>query len=721
MADQNIFLVEIDYRYESASPAGPLVGMLRLANIEYFDDVNGYVYAEAINSIPTFSRSLSGDQLGVYQSSLGSVEIDNADGEFDYLLGLAMDGSEVRIYQGSKTLLRSQFTYLFSALAQKAAAPSLDRISIQLRDTLLLLNKSIGGEDPVGGTGPNADRQRPVNFGYVHQLELLIYDSSILQYVHSDTGNGAIAAHTRDRGVDISYVDQGDGTLVLDASPDGAVTADILALPLAGSPAGMTWNVSDAFDFFVGSRGGLFNASLYFGPHDTFTVGDADDYSLGISLPEARNIIDLLSDIVDSGNCFWAVRRTGLFTYGRLTPNDIAGFGLTPVEIETDDIDDGTLKVDHVLPKYYKYQGYMSKNWSPQEDLASSLTPDERAVFSRKGLYLIQADSVGTTYADSPQLYDLTLEVAPPQDTLISAGDTTDSSQLTLWMERRRAMTLPWLETVSFTVGLEFYELELGDVVNLTVERFGWDAGVLFQVIAININATKQKIELQLLRRHALGEEEDNTGSPGGGGGPAEFFLDNFTGTGNLSTRNPDVGSAYINDGGGSLSDLVLNGSGGVPSSLSSVTPLSAATYPGATYTLRCDFNITATGTDFSAAQLLGVFDPAGADVYLLEFDFHWTGTVGSPNNSWFADCFVDDSGASTLFGDSDIDVTSALTLGVHYVEIVVTPSGTDFKIDGATISSTASVPDILPTYVGFENTKGGATTNVTFLSVSGI
>lgn len=507
-------LVEVDYKQEAASPVIPVTETLHLATKEYFDDANGVVYAEAVNSIPQYSRGLQGDRLGDYRSTIGTLEIDNANGEYDYILGLALDGSQVRVYIGDTTWLRVDFRHVFTALATKASAPSFDRISISLKDTTAFLNKSLVGSsvglspNSPGGTGPNADRPRPINFGYVHQVEALVIDSFALLYAHSDTDTFSAAQAVRDGGLDVNYIDNGDGTFTLDQSPvnpTGGITCDVLSV-MTGSPADATQRrMSDAFRYFIGDRAGLAAEGLYLGAGPTYVVGDDDDYMVGVSIAEAKNVIDLLGELADSGNCFWAITREGKFTFGRLNFNMADGSPTTTVtDIEFDDIDRGTIKVDHTSPKYYKLQAYMSKNWTKTDALAAGLEGDARAVITRDGLFAVQPDSATNDYASSPQLYSLSLTVSPVLETLLSGNDdATDVVSLQRWMERRRTMFLPWIETFSFTVRQEFYTLEIGDVVRLTMPRYGLVNGGLFQVIGVDLQLTQGRVGIQLMRRHA--------------------------------------------------------------------------------------------------------------------------------------------------------------------------------------------------------------------------
>ncbi|MGH7605403.1 MAG: hypothetical protein ACRENK_15585 [Gemmatimonadaceae bacterium] len=518
-------LVELDYQFESGSPASPQTGTLYFSDREYFDASQANAYTDCINSVPHYSRALGGNQLGSYTSSIGTLEIDNADGAQDLILGLAIDGSAIRFYLGDTSWPASDFRLIFSAFSVIASAPSFDRISITLKDTGVLLDQSIGGAIKIGGTGPNADQWRPVNFGLVHQVECMVLDQPTLVYVHSDTGDGLVTAAgpyvmtIRDKGVPVVFTDNGDGTVTLLANPAGTITADLLyCIP---GPENEYRCVSDAMSHFVGDRVGLAVLGLYYGPGPTYDArpgtgvkawlaAGGEDYQIGISIADKRNILDLLGDLTDSGLCFWAIRRDSRFTFGRLRPNYIAGLGVASSRTLTeDDIDQGTLRLDRATPTYFQLQATMSKNWSVQTDLAASLSPDERAAFTRSGLYAIQDNGVGDDYANAPELYNKTLVESPQIDTLLSgADDATDVTVLRSWMETRLAASLPWLTTASMTVGIDCYDLELGDVVTLALPRFGYDAGVEFQLISTDIKLPS-KIDIKLLAR-------DNVQSPYG-------------------------------------------------------------------------------------------------------------------------------------------------------------------------------------------------------------
>jgi hypothetical protein len=611
-----VVLYEQNYAYETELGV-PGEGILYFSDRPYTRNTAfaALPYVECIASVPEFTRSLTGNRLNSYSSSIGAVELHNNDGELDYLLDLALDGSYARFFYGDASWPREDFRVMFEVFVACVRRAPFRRLSISLRDSSSFLNRSIGGVALVGGSGPYANNARPVNFGFVHNVTPLSYDSINLIYRHSDNTVGeAIAVEVRDDGVPVSFTENGDGTFTLASPPVGLITCDVESYPLADT-SGSNANVSDTFDHVIQGRGGFDGFGLYAGPHPTFVIDDVDDYPLGVHIPEARNILELLAEITDSGNCFAAIRRDAYFTYGRLKPYDIESFGLEPVDLVEDDIvPPSAFEVEHDEPTYYQYQAYAHKNWTVQNNLSDVLNPDEKARFERKGQYALQSLVGGTTYILAPELYHKTLTVSPPIETLLSWDDDSSILYLTQWMETRRAMALPWIEHVTVTVPLGanpdapamFYALELGDVVRVTVPRFGYDVGTLFQVTSINIALSKNRVTLRLVRKRGatappigwessqqyiiasvlsyrrglptieVGPTSPPIGPPGagigGGGGalisfggisgsggeepPEEesediYYFDRFTSDGStdqLTAHIPDVGAAYASD-----------------------------------------------------------------------------------------------------------------------------------------------------------------------------
>jgi hypothetical protein len=465
------------------------------------------------------------------------LEFDNTDGSIDYLLDLPIDGSDVAIYVGDPSWNFADFIHIYTAVSVKAAcrAPG-NVISIEIKDTGLLLNTTIGGVVAVGGTGPSANQFRAFNFGWVHQTAPIVVDEGTLTYAHSDTGVNTAAQDVRDNGVSVTFTDNADGTFTLAASPTqgGTITCDVLATLSGGTTIG--YRISDFLTEMVGTRTGLTALGKYLGPQYSTLVGGLNDYPMGISISEARNVVDVLEDVMATRTGFWAVDRTGKFYYSVMRPEALSkiiadsGGAITVAEtLVEDDVDHETLEIDHAAPGYASYQCYGNINWVDQTAFAGSVTQVERDRYTRKGYrapayYGEEPDStqyLGATEAylgGAPQLYHKSMSGVQLVATLISA-EADDSipditppanawnvdTYLGAFISLLRAESLPWHEFIDISIGLEYFQLELGHIVNFNYPRYGLTGGVLFQVCSIEIDVTTERVRLGLVRRRFAG------------------------------------------------------------------------------------------------------------------------------------------------------------------------------------------------------------------------
>lgn len=533
---KRVFLVEIDYMYQvgTGGSATPTKGTLYFGTSDYVDSSVPRMYRGRVQSIPKYARSIDRTSLtGQFSATTGNVELSNADRDLDAILTYCVDGSDVRVYCGDPDWVRSDFVLLFTAVSSKIAAPSTKRLSVTLRDTGILLNKTIGGEITVGGTGPSAQSFRPINFGYVHQLLPISSNAATSTYVHSDTGTNTAAVAVRNNGVAVAFTDNADGTFTCTVPPAGneVITCDVST---HAASATVDYRLSHAIDELIGNRAGLTALGKYAGAQASYSVYGVNDYHVGVSIPDKRNVIDLLVDLMSAGNAFWAVNRSGQFYYGWMRPEALAALislsgGVITVEatITQDDVRAGTgVALDHNLPTYSSYQAIVDVNWTNQTVFASSLTESQKLTYTRQGYpaaaYFGEEPSStaylgavsGAPYlGGAPQLYDLTLKPSPVIPTLISAATETtipDSGRwptldvigyASNWSSVARSQHLPWMEFIDIAVGLEFYELEIGSIVNFQFPAYELDAGELHQVCSIEINPLAGTIALGLARR----------------------------------------------------------------------------------------------------------------------------------------------------------------------------------------------------------------------------
>ena len=557
---QRVVLVEIDYYTQVGSglSAVPTLATRYLATAAYFDDQNSRIYRDCVIAIPTYRRSLDRTKLrGRFTATMGTMSIANGDGAFDDLLAIACDGSETRFYMGELDWTRDQFIYMFSATPTKIEATDRATLDITLKDNSFLLDVPIGGTQTVGGSGANANQIRPYLLGFAHNVECVLEDYAMQKYVHSENRLGQAGptqvipggSGVRDQGVNVGFEDDNDGSVRLHIPPLGTVTADVLRLGSGRSPLATDYMLLDtpntAFrlsnifhEIYVNTYGfdnGPMSAKFR-GALPSYFQGSLNDYFVGFVLTQSTNLwSDLTELLCDTGNCFVAIQRDGYVVFGRIRPDALAYYtatGTLPVAatISLDDIigaqvnQPAPIAITKLEPTYYAVQGVGNKNWILQSSFAGSVAANVQALYRRDGYsttsyvgedgitvtaYLGSVSNVllKTSEGGAPQKYHQSMTLLNGQDTLISCYSDRDcDTMLQAWSAVRRAQFLPWTEYADFATDLSFFQLEIGDVVNLTLTDANGNAvlglgNTMAQVVDIDIDLTGGQIALGLAYR----------------------------------------------------------------------------------------------------------------------------------------------------------------------------------------------------------------------------
>jgi hypothetical protein len=514
-------LVELDYVFDavSGSTHTPTVATKYVSTLGYTsgpsDTPASTAYDNVVQQVPTFTRELDRRTLGgAGTRSFGELVLANPDGRYDEWLNLACDGSELRFYLGDPTWARSDFRLVFTAITERIDAPDLDSLSVAMRDSLAIVNSSIAQEF-IGGTGPNLERAKPVNLGFCHQVECLLEDIAGPKYRYG-TESGLVASSVRDRGLAVAYTDNTDGTFNLSASPAGIVTCDVLTR----GPAA-TYQASDLIAKLIDGYTSLDYPTNYAGniTPDTFpgpssTLFGPGDFELGVRVEEKSNTLEVLNSMCFSAIAFYTFTRDNKFAFGRIWPYIAELVGTSVMSFTADDVR-GLPKLTHGDPTYYSWYFYYNKNWHvmAEGDFAGAVTTTTKAQFSAKGVYASNRPSrpgiesvLSPDYYDQPSPFHKTLAVSPETETLLSITDADDALLPdyplgTRWFRRMRNIFFPWWDFVEIAVGLKAYTLELGSIVTFTLNRWGYDAGVKFQVVSINLRLVDQEIDLVLFRQ----------------------------------------------------------------------------------------------------------------------------------------------------------------------------------------------------------------------------
>lgn len=212
-------LYEQEFAYESGG--APAVGTMRFSRLGYrtkaTDSPASVNYRPALKVCPTVKRAVDPDPLGGFISvSLGGVEISNADGEFDDLLNLIIDGREGRLYIGSPDWPRADFRLVQKVLAEVVTAPAgMRSIKLAVREKRLLLDTDIAGD------AVNDERRKPLVFSYGggsggFSVEPVEKDAANLEYYVLQNYASAVLNGLYDDGtaLDDGIIFSGDNTAI---------------------------------------------------------------------------------------------------------------------------------------------------------------------------------------------------------------------------------------------------------------------------------------------------------------------------------------------------------------------------------------------------------------------------------------------------------------------------------------------------------------------------
>lgn len=266
---ERVWLVEIDYVWAEYVPDvwDTYIATIYLSTVPYID--GEFPYIDRLRAVPLPSSQIDRATLGGQVTrSFGSLTFDNADGYLDFMLSLAIDGSEVRIYLGDASWEKADFRLMATALSRKANATD-DSLEIPLTDKSSKLNATILAEVFAGDT-TNEERVQPLVFGVCHNVTLAVEDIADVRYRAGQTGTQVIYGTVRENGLPVT--DGLEYTLTSGASfntgtdfllYDGHqfINEDIVAIVSDGTYPSATPGLSGAAFFVRNKNSGGFQLS----------------------------------------------------------------------------------------------------------------------------------------------------------------------------------------------------------------------------------------------------------------------------------------------------------------------------------------------------------------------------------------------------------------------------------------------------------------------------
>ncbi|MEO7221123.1 MAG: hypothetical protein ABIY37_01485, partial [Devosia sp.] len=456
------------------------------------------LYAAVLIDPGSFERSLFGGKktLGNGQINFGSIDLANADGALDDLLGYGFDGRTVRILRvASLSDAYSTATVVLRATVQRLDSDAaMSRLRVRLYDRRLELDEPLQtnrytGETTSGGivghladgTANMKDQPKPLLYGKVFNVQPVTVNPFDLIYQVND-------------GTVVSIVVM-DGRVPLTLTADFATVALLQAATIApgkygtclaaglfrlGCPAWYTLTANvvqaaltasaivEAILTRMGLTGGGNIDAASFSAFATLSPQE-----LGIVIDGAQRASEAIGQVLASVGGYLVTAASGPFQVGRgptlgtptwtLDENDIEGdFGI----LSNPDTRQG-LPAWRVILRH-------SRNWTVQtgEMVCPGATADLKS-FAESMWREIKDDdaSVVTKY---PLAEELLIETFLTSD----ADATTEAA-------RRAGLYGVRRDLIVVAVALDGADaMTPGSTGTVTLDRFGWDAGKDFTVIA---------------------------------------------------------------------------------------------------------------------------------------------------------------------------------------------------------------------------------------------
>lgn len=447
---------------------------------------------------------------GASTTGYGLIELVNV-GALDGIVDYGFDGRAIRILLGEQSAARSTFTTVFKGTMEQAEF-TWERLSLRIRDRLSEFDRPIqsslylGNNNLPAGLEGTADdlkgKPKPLVYGQVFNVSPPLVNSSRLIYQIHD---GALASVDRvmDQGAALTagalYSSQADmesnapaagmyrawlagGYIRLGTTPVGQVTADATQGASASNRTVAQIIKSIAID-----RGGIASGDVVSADVTALDTASASAI-VGIFILESTSIKTALDAIANSVGAWYSFDRLGRLRMAQLTTPTGAALG----EFNQQDIVSlertPTNDTDRGIPAYQVRISYARNYTVMNSSIAGSVSVGFRAWLAEEHRTLTATDTgVLTQHLLSPVLEFESL--------LVAAADAQSEAnrRLTLYKTRRERLNvrLQVAPGVTDTV-------DLGNIVTIKIDRFGYSAGKKFRVIGIQPDYRTGSIDLTL-------------------------------------------------------------------------------------------------------------------------------------------------------------------------------------------------------------------------------
>lgn len=431
-------------------------------------------------------------------AAVGSIDLDNTDGALDSWLAEEWRDRIVTIKRGLATSAYSALDLIAYAVVDRVSMPDLYTLRIGLRDKGALLDVAL--QTAVYGVIASVPTlegtHKPILIGECEGVPLTLVHGTNLDYDVNDEALFALDEVT-DQGVILTEGAQwedGAGSVYgvrRLTNPAGKQVCKARGCAKAGPT--LIEQLPDVLDELL-SRSPVSTSDQHATSADDLDT--ATSYKLCYFGRDGTTISNVLTQVMDSFTGWWFFDRLGLLKVGRLLdpgtydPLDPEYAGL----IQLDDITIvGGIRIRLDEARGLSDSVAAERNWSPHKEgeiagYVHATAPDRAARIA--GEYQVRK-GVNTLHGTYAQAVD-----APPIKTLLSdeADGQTEADRITDLYSTERY----FYDLTAALEGSDAYELEPGNVVVLTSDRYGLSAGKALVVVSVRTNLMSSLVQLTL-------------------------------------------------------------------------------------------------------------------------------------------------------------------------------------------------------------------------------
>jgi len=449
---------------------------------------------------------LGSNIIGSFTSANGELDLSNTDGAYDFLIqGFAIDGRQITVKIGIEGDSYDSYYTVFSGTATDWVVQE-DVVKILLADNSYKLSATVqpnlyGGTGGVDGTTDLLGKRKPRAFGYVNNVSPpLVIPASLVYQINDGPVSAVTAVYDRGSaltaGADFATVAlllaatiaaghyatcNALGYFRLNSTPVGTITADVSGDNTGGI---FTSTSSDIVQRIVSTTGTIpVPDGLYLPSFASVLAQQPAPVGFWVAPDDTNTIADVLAAIMGGIGGWAGFRRSGKLEIGIF----LSPFGVAP-NASYDQVD--VIKIQRqalptsLSPPPYRFRCAYQHNWTVQTDIAGS-------VGAARASFLAQADR----YSESTNTAIL-IDHPIAQDTTPIASYFLNQIDAQAESDRLLALYNSNAAIYRFSVGVQPFALDLGEVVKITYPRWDITLGRALRIVEMTDNAQSNTIEV---------------------------------------------------------------------------------------------------------------------------------------------------------------------------------------------------------------------------------